>query len=69
MVTRLISGNTGFEGRRNTFEKAVKLPKPINSISDDFCFIINSNTNSGYFSSKRDGGKGDDDVYYFDLKE
>lgn len=50
-----------------TFEKAVKLSKPINSISDDFCFIINSNTNSGYFSSKRDGGKGDDDVYYFTL--
>jgi hypothetical protein len=22
---------------------------------------------SGYFSSKRDGGKGDDDVYYFTL--
>ncbi|WP_445736752.1 TolB family protein [Mariniflexile sp.] len=47
------------------FEKAEKLPKPINSNEDDFCFIINSNNKTGYFSSKRDGGKGDDDVYYF----
>ena len=48
----------------NTFEKAVKLPKPINSNKDDFCFIINYE-NEGYFTSKRKGGKGDDDIYYF----
>ncbi len=48
----------------NTFEKAVKLPKPINSNKDDFCFIINYE-NEGYFTSKRTGGKGDDDIYYF----
>jgi hypothetical protein len=48
-----------------TFEKAVKLPKPINSNQDDFCLVINSTTKTGYFSSKRDGGKGDDDIYFF----
>ncbi|MCK5400578.1 MAG: PD40 domain-containing protein [Flavobacteriaceae bacterium] len=48
----------------NTFEKAVRLPKPVNSNKDDFCFIIDSN-NEGYFTSKRTGGKGDDDIYYF----
>ena len=48
----------------STFEKAVKLPIPINSNKDDFCFIINSN-NEGYFTSKRTGVKGDDDIYYF----
>tara|TARA_R110002049_G_scaffold143647_5_gene305850 strand:+ start:1818 stop:2084 length:267 start_codon:yes stop_codon:yes gene_type:complete len=48
-----------------TFEKAQKLPKPINSNKDDFSLIINSNNNSGYLSSKRNGGRGDDDIYYF----
>lgn len=48
-----------------TFQKAEKLPEPINSNKDDFCFIINIDKKTGYFSSKRDGGKGDDDIYYF----
>ena len=48
-----------------TFEKAEKLPKPINSSKDDFCFVINKDNKTGYFSSKSDGGKGDDDIYYF----
>ena len=52
-----------------TFQKAEKLPEPINSPQDDFTTVINSLNKSGYFSSKRDGGKGDDDVYYFNLKE
>jgi outer membrane protein OmpA-like peptidoglycan-associated protein len=37
----------------------------INSTKDDFAFIIDEETLSGYFSSNRDGGKGDDDIYYF----
>lgn len=48
-----------------TFEKAEKLPKPINSPQDDFSFIINDVNKTGCFTSKRDGGKGDDDLYYF----
>ena len=39
-----------------TFDKAETLLQPINSNQDDFCFIINSTTKTGYFSSKRDGG-------------
>jgi len=50
-----------------TFEKAKVLPKPINSRKDDISFIIDEFGN-GYFSSKRPGGKGDDDVYYFTSK-
>ena len=50
-----------------SFEEAEKLPEPINSDKDDFSFIINSKNNTGYLSSKRDGGKGDDDIYYFIL--
>lgn len=48
-----------------SFEKAEKLPEPINSKQDDFCFIIDSNGKTGYFSSKRIEGKGFDDIYYF----
>lgn len=49
------------------FDKAVKLPEPINSNRDDFSYIINNENNSGYLSSKREGGKGDDDIYYFTI--
>ena len=43
----------------------VLLNAPINTSSDDFAFIINSETRKGYFSSNREGGKGDDDIYSF----
>jgi hypothetical protein len=48
-----------------SFEKAEKMPKPINSNKDDFCFFIDADNKTGYFSSKRTEGKGDDDIYYF----
>lgn len=41
----------------------VLLNEPINSSSDDFAFIIDNVTRKGYFSSNREGGKGDDDIY------
>lgn len=47
------------------FETAEKMPKPINSVKDDFNFITKDNDSSGYFSSKRLKGKGDDDIYFF----
>ena len=40
---------------------------PINSSYDDFGIIFNGNSESGYFSSNRKGGKGSDDIYSFDL--
>lgn len=49
------------------FEKAIRLPKPINSNKDDICLVIDAD-NTGYLSSKRSGGKGDDDIYYFTLE-
>lgn len=48
-----------------TFDKAEKLPEPINSKQDDFCFFMESNNQTGYVSSKRNGGKGENDIYYF----
>lgn len=43
----------------------VNIGKPVNTEDDDFAFIINDDTNIGYFSSNRPGGKGDDDIYRF----
>ncbi len=45
------------------------LGSPINSKKDDFGFIVDEVTNRGYFSSNRDGGKGDDDIYSFQRLE
>ncbi|MAB47519.1 MAG: hypothetical protein CMC05_02705 [Flavobacteriaceae bacterium] len=42
---------------------------PYNSGYDDFAFFINSETEQGYFSSNRPGGKGSDDIYSFNAKE
>ena len=39
--------------------------KPVNSKKDDFSFIVNEETQKGYFASNRAGGKGDDDIYSF----
>ncbi|WP_081990195.1 TolB family protein [Psychroserpens sp. Hel_I_66] len=44
------------------------LPEPINSRSDDFCYIVNEDGTKGYFSSRRPKGKGDDDIYFFTLE-
>ena len=46
-----------------TISEAINLEKPINSEKDDFAYIINDENNRGYFSSNREGGKGDDDIY------
>ena len=43
--------------------KPALLNAPINSAADDYAFIINKETRKGYFSSNREGGKGDDDIY------
>ncbi len=47
--------------------KVMNLGAPINSSSDDFSLILNEEQTMGYFSSNRDGGKGSDDIYSFDL--
>ena len=53
----------------NQFSEPVNLGKPINSPLDDFAFVINEDLTNGYFSSNRSGGKGDDDIYSFQLYE
>jgi peptidoglycan-associated lipoprotein len=41
--------------------------KPINSIADDFGIIFENENERGYFSSRRKGGRGGDDIYSFRL--
>lgn len=49
----------------NEFSTPKNLGEPINSNKDDFSFVIDSELKYGYFSSNREMGKGDDDIYYF----
>ncbi len=49
-----------------TYSKPLNLGTTINSLKDDFAFIINAESKRGYFSSNRENGKGDDDIYSFE---
>ncbi|HEX4887241.1 MAG TPA: carboxypeptidase regulatory-like domain-containing protein [Luteibaculaceae bacterium] len=51
--------------RKGVWKERLNLGKPVNSPKDDFCFILDSAMTSGYFSSNRDGGTGEDDIYAF----
>ena len=39
--------------------------QPVNSKKDDFSYIVDEETQKGFFASNRRGGKGDDDIYSF----
>lgn len=43
----------------------VNLGKPLNTEQDDFSYIVNKETNKGFFASNREGGQGSDDIYSF----
>jgi outer membrane protein OmpA-like peptidoglycan-associated protein len=51
------------------YQQAENLQKPFNSKYDDFYFVINKASNSGYFTSNRAGGKGGVDIYAFKEKK
>ncbi|MFS4415413.1 OmpA family protein [Maribacter sp. 2307ULW6-5] len=53
-----ISDEAGFGAPRN-------LGQPINSNQDDFSYIVDKASETGFFASNRDGGKGRDDIYSF----
>ncbi len=55
--------------KNGDFEKAIPMKYPFNSFTNDFGIVFLKDGKSGYFTSNRyEGGKGDDDIYYFDLK-
>jgi len=49
----------------NSFYSIQNVGAPLNSNQDDFAFYINSKSRNGFFTSNREGGKGDDDIYRF----
>ncbi len=52
-----------------SFSKPTNLSDVINSNLDDFAFVIDEENETGYFSSNREGGLGDDDIYRFTQKK
>lgn len=50
-----------------TYGEVINLGKPINSNADDFAIIFEDENERGYFSSRRKGGRGGDDIYSFML--
>ena len=47
----------------------INLAPPLNSVKDDFGYIENKEEINGFFTSNREGGMGDDDVYQFTMLE
>ena len=53
------------EGSENNWSDPVNLKYPMNTSKDDFSVYFTETGTCGYLSSNRDGGKGEDDIYYF----
>ena len=49
------------------FANLTNAGKPLNSQRDDFGFNFNQDGLTGHFSSNREGGKGSDDIYSFEM--
>jgi outer membrane protein OmpA-like peptidoglycan-associated protein len=47
------------------FLEVKNVGQPVNSNKDDFSYIVDEETQRGFFASNRRGGKGDDDIYSF----
>jgi outer membrane protein OmpA-like peptidoglycan-associated protein len=52
-----------------TTSEIYQLAAPINSINDDFAYIVNKDNNQGFFTSNRLQGEGFNDLYSFTLEE
>jgi len=48
-----------------SFGTIINAGTPLNTRFDDFALIVDDEMKNGYFSSNREGGKGDDDIYSF----
>ncbi len=51
-----------------SFSMPENLGFPLNTSSDDFALVMEANGRKGMFSSNRNGGKGYDDIYNFNVK-
>lgn len=55
------------KGSKNKWSSPRNMGYPINSSKDDFSILITKQNESGFFSSNRDGGVGEDDIYSYSL--
>lgn len=53
-------------GKKYKNDEPTNLGIPLNSAKDDFAIVYQKGKKAGYFSSNREEGKGDDDIYYFE---
>jgi peptidoglycan-associated lipoprotein len=53
------------KGENADWSEPVNMKSPINSGGDDFAITLAKDKESGYFSSNREGGRGQDDIYRF----
>ena len=53
----------------NIASEPLHLESPVNSINDDFAYIVNSNHKGGFFSSNRLQGQDNNDIYSFIIEE
>ncbi|MDR7372706.1 OmpA family protein [Flavobacterium aquidurense] len=51
--------------KNGNFGNVINVGEPLNGPKDDFAFLINEGTRTGFISSNRDGGQGNDDIYSF----
>jgi outer membrane protein OmpA-like peptidoglycan-associated protein len=49
--------------KNNEYRNVVNMGAGLNSSQDDFGLIVTPDFKKGYFTSNREGGKGDDDIY------
>jgi len=49
----------------NGFGDVQNVGAPVNGPQDDFAYLLNAKSNTGFFSSNREGGQGYDDIYKF----
>lgn len=47
--------------------KVINPGHPLNSNRDDFSFVLNDGQTEGFIASNREGGKGNDDIYSFNM--
>ena len=53
----------------NIASEPLHLESPVNSINDDFAYIVNSNNKGGFFSSNRLQGQDNNDIYSFIIED
>ena len=61
----IFEAEAGIDGKYT--KHVVNMKAPINSAFDDFSLIFEGKKQKGFFTSNREGGKGDDDIWGFNL--